>query len=96
MCHSFLLYSWCTKALKTRPPRRRRPDTPDVRSNDYVSRDLPGITTASQLGHQKAGMDETTGDEAKLPSTRSPEEYALQNARRHPRGFVRCQMAPEQ
>jgi len=58
--------------------------------------DLPGITTAAQLGHRKVGTDETTGDEARLPKTRSPEEYALQNARRHPRGFVRCQVAPEQ
>jgi hypothetical protein len=57
---------------------------------------LPGLTTEAQLGHRKAGTDETTGEETKLPKTRSPEEYALQNARRHPRGFVRCQMAPEQ
>ena len=34
---------------------------------------LPGITTAAQLGHRKAGTDETTGDETKLPKTRSPD-----------------------
>jgi hypothetical protein len=56
---------------------------------------LPGITTALQLGHRKAGTDETMGDEITLPKTRFPEAYALQNARRHPWGFVRCQMAPE-
>ena len=55
-----------------------------------------GIRTAAQLGHRKAGTDETMGDEAKLPKTCSPDEYALQNARLHPRGFVRCQMAPEE
>jgi hypothetical protein len=56
---------------------------------------LPGITTAAQFGHRKAGTDETTGDEAMLPKTGSPEVYASQNRRRHPRGLVRCQTAPE-
>jgi hypothetical protein len=58
-------------------------------------KDLPGIMTAAQHGHRRAGTDETTGDEVMLPKTRSPEVYALQNTRLHPRGFVRCQTAPE-
>ena len=60
------------------------------------SSDYPGMTVAPQFGHRRAVIEETTGDDAQVPKTRSPLEKALQNIRAHPRGFSACQTEPEQ